>query len=65
MEKKTNDLIIKLLHEVLERMDGDRASWMPGKKGSYRKSNGAALALLALILGILLGVVAAALLKGG
>lgn len=58
------NLIIKLLNEIIDRMNGDQNSWLPmGKK--YRKANGSALALLALILGILLGVVAAAILKGG
>jgi hypothetical protein len=60
-EKK---LMLKLLNEILERLNGNQNSWLPGKKG-YRKTNGAALAMLALILGILLGVVAAAILKGG
>lgn len=58
------DAIVKLLNEILERMNGDtKITWPPNKKG-YRRPNGGALALLALILGILLGVVAAALLKG-
>jgi len=60
---KGDDLIMKLLQEILSRLDGEhKTSWIPGKRG-YRKSNGSALALLCLILGILLGIIAAALLR--
>lgn len=58
--------IMALLKEIFTLMDDDdtpaKPSWPPTKRMAPR--NGSALALLSLILGILLGVIAALVLKG-
>lgn len=58
--------VLALIAEILAILDGDpppaKPSWSPYKRGAAR--NGSSLALLSLILGILLGVIAALVLKG-